>query len=149
MMDPISGISFAASIVQLVHFSIVTAKTVHEISQRGSSSDTAHTKDIATQLSSLTVSVQKSLQDAQTPKRALTKDEKELIEVGKKCENIATKLQKELEKLEVESSGSKLSGVKIVAMTILKKGKIEKMMDDLEGMRRVLETGLLVTLRFV
>ena len=146
-MDPITGIGFAASVVQLLHFSIKLAQTAHEIKKRGSSSDIADAAALSENVSAISVSVQKSLRDPQVNARGLTEEEKQPLRIGQKCEEVAGKLRKEVDKLTTKGSGSRLDSLKIVSKTVWKAGKIQKMMEELDGFRKVLETGLLTRLR--
>lgn len=139
-MDPITGISLAASIVQLVHFGISSAKAFQEIYQHGSTTEYTSADVTAGLLASLTNSVQQSLHNTKTQGTVLSAEEKELIDLARKCEDCVNKLQDELRKLQVQPQVSHLKAVRKAARSIWKKNAIIKIQEELEGYRRVLET---------
>lgn len=98
-MDPITGIGLAALVVQLLQFGIKAAQTCQQIYQQGSTTEYADMNYITGHLARLNVSFQQSLNQAQTPSGALSKEEKELVDLGRKCEECAKELQDELGKL--------------------------------------------------
>ena len=148
-MDPISAVSFASSVVQLVHFSLATVKTVHDVWQTGSSAGIANSKEIGAKLASFSSAVETGLQSSQARAHALTQEEKDLVDVGTKCRSIAERLGTELAKIEVQDLGSRKRKMSVAFKTVLNKGKIERIKIELEEMQKVLETGLLVTLKCV
>ena len=107
-MDPITGIGLAASVIQLVHFGINAPKPCQQIYQQGSTSGHVDADFIAGHLTALTSSLQQSLQSTGTRSSALSKEEKDLIELGHKCQDCARKLQHELHKLQARPRESAL-----------------------------------------
>lgn len=146
-MDPITGISLAASIVQLVQFGISSAKAFQEIYQHGSTTELASAEVAAGLLASLTNSVQQSLHNTNTHSGVLSAEEKELIDLARKCEDCANKLQFELRKLQAQPQVSHLKAVRKAARSIWKKNTIVKIQEELENYRRILETSLLYRIR--
>lgn len=146
-MDPVTGIGLAAAVVQLVQFSINAATTCQEIYQQGSTSDQIDADITAGHLERLTTSLQQSLRNTGTQSAGLSKEEKDLIDLGRKCEDCANKLQRELRKLQARPQASALEVARKAARSIWKKGSIVKIQEQLEGYRRILETSLLYRLR--
>lgn len=138
-MDPITGIGLAASVVQLIHFGISAAKTCQEIYQRGSTTEHIDVDDAAGLLASLTNSVQQSLHSSKMQSAVLSKEENELIDLARKCEDCATKLQHEVRKMQAEPQASHLKAMRKAARSIWKKNSIVKIQEQLEGYRRTLE----------
>ena len=95
-MDPVTGIALAASVIQIVTFSIDTVKTLKDVYESGSVSrydDVGHTTK---QLASLTESLQADVQKSSPQKSLLNKEERDLIDLAGKCEDCAQKLQREV-----------------------------------------------------
>lgn len=145
-MDPVTGIGLVASVLQLLEFSIGAARTCQQIYQQGSTSENADAEHVADQLASLTGSLQQSLNDAQ-PKSALSKEEKELVDLGRKCEDCANKLQHELRKLKTSSQPSALETARIAFRSIRKRDSIIKIQNQLDEYTKTLETSLLMRIR--
>jgi len=148
-MDPVTGIGLVASVVQLVTFGIGTVSTIREVYQRGCVSSYEDVEYTTTHLSKLTGSLQQSLKSSWTHSSALTRDEKDLIDLGRKCEDCAHKLQHELQKLNSQPRTSLLAATRITARAILKKPKIEQISKQLANYKSTLETSLLHRLRYV
>lgn len=148
-MDPITGVGLAASVIQLVTFSIDCIKIVREVYERGSvgrHDDTAYT---ANHLADLTRSLQQSLQSSDKQSSILSKDERELLDLSRHCEDCAQTLQHELDKLQSQPRSSVLAATHKAARAIWTKRKIEEVSKRLETYRSTLETSLLHRLRCV
>lgn len=146
-MDPITGLGLAASVIQLVTFSIDTVKTCQEVYQRGSVSEYSNLNHTTSHLASLTNSLQQHLQGSGTRSQALTGEEEDLVNLARKCEDCAKTLQKELCKLQTQPRASVLDAARKAARAIWKKSSITKIQGQLETYRLTLETSLLSRLR--
>ncbi|KAL8792379.1 MAG: hypothetical protein Q9195_004992 [Heterodermia aff. obscurata] len=141
-MDPVTGVGLAASVIQLVLFSIESVKTVREIYERGSIGRNGDTAYIANHLTDLTRSLQQSLQSS-SKSSALSKDERDLLDLSRQCEECAQKLQRELGKLQSQPRSSVSAAIRITARAVWMKRKIEEISKRLEAYRSTLETSLL------
>ena len=148
-MDPVTGIGLAASVVQLVTFSIDSIKTVREVYERGSVARHDDTANTANHLADLTRSLQQSLQSSGKQSSALSKDERDLLYLSRQCEDCAQKLQHELGKLQSQPRASVLAATQKAARAIWTKRKIDEISKRLEAYRSTLETSLLYRLRCV
>lgn len=146
-MDPITGIGLVASIVQLVQFGISTAETFQEIYQHGSTTEHIGADITAGHLASLSDSVQQSLLTTRTQSAVLSKEESDLIDLARKCNDCANILQYELRKMQAQPQASHMKTVRKAARSIWKKNAIVKIQEQLEDYRRTLETSLLYRLR--
>ena len=146
-MDPITGVGLVASVIQLLTFSISAVKTCQEVYQKGSVSDYSNLDHTTGHLASLTDSLQRSLQSSGTRSRALTREEKDLVELARKCEDCAKRLQKELDKLQTQPRASTLKAARLAARAIWKKSTIDKINQQVQAYRSTLETSLLSSLR--
>ena len=147
-MDPITGIGLAASVVQLVHFGLSAAKTCQQIYQQGSTSELIDLDYTTSHLVNLTGSLQQSLDSASMQSPALSKEERDLIDLARKCESRAHQLQHKLCKLQARPQGSTLEAARKAAHSIWKKNSILKIQEELDAYRKVLEMSLLARLRY-
>ena len=148
-MDPITGIGLAASVIQLVSFGIGAAKTCIEIYEQGVSADYNQVDYVASHLASLTVSIQQSLQTPTTVSPCLSDEERELIELSRRCQSTAQRLQCEIQELRLQTKprNSVVSAASKAARALYKKNPIEQIQKQLENYRSTLETSLLSRLR--
>ena len=146
-MDPITGIGLAASVIQLLTFSIDAVKTCRELYQKGAVSDYKNLDYTTNHLAGLTISLQQSLQSSSPGSRALTSEEKDLVELARKCEDCAKTLQKELDKVQTQPGASLLKSVRLTARAMRNKDTIVKINQQLQAYQSGLETSLLSRLR--
>ena len=148
-MDPVTGVGLAASVIQLVTFSIDCIQIVREVYEHGSVGrydDTAYTTN---HLADLTRSLQQSLQISSQQSSSFSKDERDLLDLSRHCQNCAQTLQHVLSKLQSRPRSSVLAATRIATRAIWKKPKIEEIGKRLETYRSTLETSLLHRLRCV
>ena len=148
-MDPITGIGLAAAVATLITCSIASVKAIQEVYRHGSAVKNSDAEYLATCLTNLTQSLQKSLQSPSPPSTALTTDEKDLIDLGRKCENSAQELQHELHKLHSQPRNSVLAATYRATRATWSRRKVEEISKQLEAYRSTLETSLLYRLRYV
>ena len=146
-MDPITGVGLVASVIQLLTFSISAVKTCQEVYQKGSVSDYSNLDYTTGRLAGLTNSLQQSLQSSGTRSQAFTGNERDLVELARKCEDCAKILQKELDKLQIQPRASTLKAVRLAARAIWKKSTLDKINQQLHAYQSTLETSLLSRLR--
>lgn len=146
-MDPVTGIGLAASVIQLVNFSIDAVRTYRELYQHGSVSEYSNLDYTTCHLASLTKSLQQSLQSSGTRSLALTREEKDLIDLGRNCEDCAHRLQHELRRVQTQPRASALEAARKAARAIWKGNSIRKIQEQLETYQSTLETSLLYRLR--
>ena len=146
-MDPLTRVGLAACIIQLVTFGIQTVKTCQQVYDKGSVSELSNLDDISGHLARLSDSLQQSLQSSVKGSQALSGDEKDLVDLGRKCQDCADKLQQKLRQLQTERRASVLVAVKQGVRTILKRSSIDKIQKELQAYQSTLETSLLFRLR--
>ena len=146
-MDPITGIGLAASVIQLVTFGISAAKTCREMYEQGVLGDYSQVDYVAKHFASLTVSMQQSLRNSNTQSLVLSKEEQELVDLSRRCEDCALKLQHETARLQTKPRTSIVLAASKAARALWKKNSIEKIQRELESYRSTLEMSLLSRLR--
>ena len=147
-MDPITGIGLAASVIQLLTFSVQAVTTCREVYEQGSVKEYRDLDYTTGHLASLTRSLQQSLQSSSTRSRAFSREEKDLFDLGQKCEERAKELQRELSKLKTRKRDSTLEAARLATRAIWKKSTINKIQKDLEKYQSTLEFSLLSRLRY-
>ena len=145
-MDPITGIGLAASLIQLVTFGISAAQTCKELYGKGVLDDHSQVDYVANHLGNLTVSIQQSLQKPTSRSLGLSKEEKDLVDLSKKCQDCSQRLQDKLQKLRGSPNSIVLAASRTVR-ALWRKNSIEEIQKELENYRSTLETSLLSRLR--
>ena len=141
-MDPISAISLASNIIQLVDFGLKLSKTCCEIYQTGLSAANTDLKNDALSLQSLGAAVEASVQRSANPGHL----GKGLQDSAKRCAVAAGNLQAAISKLET-TAGDKRSAVGRMVKTLWRKNEIGRLQDRLERERALLDGNLLIELR--
>ena len=146
-MDPITGIGLVASVIQLVTFSIDAVKVCRDMYQQGSLSEYRDLDYTTTKLAGLTDSLQQSLQKSPTASLAPNREERDLIELARKCQDCANKLQEELRIFQTQPRASARQAARQAVRAILKRGSVDKIYRQLQTYQSTLETSLLSRLR--
>ena len=147
-MDPITGIGLAASVIQLLAFSVQAVTTCREVYEQGSVKEYRDLDYTTGHLASLTRSLQQSLHSSSTRPWAFSREERDLLDLGQKCEDCANELQRELSKLKTRKRASTLEAARLATRAIWKKSTINKIQKDLEKYQSTLEISLLSRLRY-
>ena len=147
-MDPVTGIGLTAAVVQLVHFSGKAIELCREIHERGSSTALENAGDMAQRLAKCADSVQESLNAPVEPSKELSEEDKELLDIARKCKECALKLNKKVLSLRVPPNASRRDIVPKTLNILRKKGKVDELQRDLERNRSMLETSMLTSLRY-
>ena len=145
-MDPITGIGLAASLVQIVQFTLNIATRYRDIYLHGLPDGYIAIDDTVQQLTNVTESLQQSLKSSIPPGNTFSQDEKDLYELSRKCEDCAKQLLAELRKLKADPKVSSTQIIRRVSRSIWKKDKIRKIKEQLEEYRSILQTSLLYRL---
>ena len=148
-MDPITGIGLAASVVQLVQFGVTTARTCYEFYEKGSTEDLDSLDYTAKHLTSLSISLERSMQDVHDDSALSSQDERQLMDVARRSQECSSKLQHELQKLQGRSRGSKTETVHKTIRAGFKRRTINKLQQQLQESSSLLEKSLLHRLRLV
>ncbi|KAL8904266.1 MAG: hypothetical protein Q9207_003393 [Kuettlingeria erythrocarpa] len=148
-MDPITGVSFVASVAQLITFGIDTVQAIRKVYEQGSTCRYADVEYTSERVASLARSLQKSLSASGLQPPSLNSAERDLVDIGRKCEDCAQALQHELGKLHARPHSSVLAAARKTARSIWSRRKIEEISRQLETYRSTLEMSLLYQLRYV
>ena len=146
-MDPVTGVGLAASVIQLLKFSIDVAKTCRTIYDQGSTDENVQADLTAGHLLGLTTLVQQRLHQTGAQSTTMSSEEKEIIDLVQACEDCAKRLHQELEKAQMPPRASIIKVARKTARSVWSRSTIVKIQDELESYRRVLDIALLNRLR--
>lgn len=138
-MDPLSAFSLTCGVIQVIDFSTKAAKKCHELYRDGASSDNKEIEDMAKYLTGLRTNL--DLTDGGGVDN--------LLDLGSKCSTTAEELVAELEKMRVDGPRRKRQAVKKTFKAMLKRNPIDDIQKRLEEYRKLLDSTILVDLRFV
>lgn len=136
-MEPLSALSLACGIVQMVDFSTIVVTRCRQLYKDGALSENNDVEEMATHLASLRDHL--DLPDQRTPD--------ELLELGKKCSDTAEDLIEELQKLRVKKPRKKREVARKFFKTLRKKEAIDGIWGRLCDYRKILNTHTLLDLR--
>ena len=146
-MDPLSALSAASSVVQLVDFISKIASDSYKLykSDSGELERTAELKQVTTQLVSLNSGLETSLQ-TQATKANLSQTNQELRDLCIECNSVAGDLIVALKKLQGRRS-SKWSSVILALRTVWSQDDIDILQSRVDGFRQQIALHILVALR--
>lgn len=140
-MDPLTAFSLACGIIQVVDFGSRAVKTCRELHKDGSSSANEDLEEMAKHLTGLRTRL--SLPDPGQH------NQDELLDLGSKCSDTTQALMTELQKLKVNDRHKKRQVFGKTIKTLWKKGAIDEIEKRLDRYREILDTRVLLDLRFV
>lgn len=149
-MDPLSAFSLACGVIQVIDFSRKVVVKCRQLYRNGASSENEETESMAKCLTDLSTDL--SLASAvQNPGRTtqLYHDDRELLRLAQQCSGTATELVAKLQKLSIQDRFRKRDAIRKAVNGVWKKSTIEGIQRRLEQYRRMLDTRILISLRFV
>ena len=138
-MDPVTVFSLVCGVVQIVDTSMEVAKKCHELYKNGTSSEDREIEDMAKYLTDLYQNLDHRAQVGPGELQALCS----------KCSNTAQQLCTEVQKLKVSGPHRKRDAVVKTVKAVWKKSAIEEIQKQLDGYQKLLDSNILVDLRFV
>ncbi len=138
-MDPFTAFSLVCGIVQLVDFSTEVVEKCRELYKDGASSENKDLEKMATQLTGLCTNLDLTTQE----------DTEELLHLGSKCSQTAQELVTALQKLKVGGPQRKRQVVGKAFKAIGMKSALNDIQKRLGGYQKLLDSRILVDLRFV
>src|ERR1700761_5379492 len=95
-MEAIAAFSLTCNVAQVVDFALKVSSKCKEIARTGSTVEVQDYRNTSKQLANLTESLNASVNSAPKP---LTKDDRGLLDLSKKCSQAASELEVRLEEL--------------------------------------------------
>lgn len=149
-MDPATAYSLACNIIQVVDFSIKVASTCRELYKNGTVAENKEMELMAGHLDGLRSSLlSSSVVQCSSTSQQLHDDEKKLEELATKCSQTATELVAELQSLKVEGPHKRRQAITKTIKGFRGSRKIESIQAKLKQYQEVLNTRILICLRFV
>ncbi|KAH8748744.1 hypothetical protein BGZ57DRAFT_969398 [Hyaloscypha finlandica] len=119
-MDPITAVSFAASILTFIDFSHQVVCGTYEIIKSGSTTDNAHVSVVTTDLDEITKALN------QRPS-GYSKHEEALNTLATECQGVSGELRKLLDRVKTKAGSSKWKSIKVALHSMWKKGEIAEL----------------------
>ena len=138
-MDPCTAFSLACGVIQVIDFSTKVAKTCHELYKNGGSPENNDIEEMAECLTNLCRDLSLTTRD----------DQDDLLDLGVKCSDTAQELLAELQELKVNGPHRGRQIFSKALRTIRKKSTIDGIQKRLENHRKLLDSKILIDLRFV
>ena len=144
-MDPLTAFSLACGVIQVVDFSIKVLAKCKEIHDHGALSEHQEVEEITKHLTDLRIDVSPSQGSGTTQ----TPYERDLLELAKTCSATAEQLVAKFQTLKVEGPHKKRQAIFKGVKALRERKEIHNIEKRLDGYRSVLDTKILVNLRFV
>lgn len=147
-MDPLTAFSLVCGVVQVVDFSIKTLSKCKEIYHEGSLSQYQELEDLTKHL----VDVREKLELPAANKSigsSVTSEEQGLLEVAGQCSETADQLVEQLHSLKFEAPRKRRQAILKTVKLLWKKHRIQDIQKRLDDHRNVLNTQILINLRYV
>lgn len=168
-MDPLTALGLASNIVQFVDFASKLISQSHEIyrSADGALEDNVALEHVAKNLSRLGGELKSKRADIKTGREALARERqwakedgrvipepekvtagKQLQQLSEECSAVSNELLQELEKLKIKGPHKRWESFRQALNSVWSQKKIRALETGLEGIRKQLDTTLLVCLRY-
>ena len=148
MLDPMSALGLACNIIQIVDFSLEAVAKFRELCKDGASSGNRELEDMTVRLKGLRANLV-TVDPTTRQSRPVFVDDKELQALAEECCETADELTAELDTLKTSGSHKKRQAVQKLYRSIRRKSVVEGIQKKLDGYQKVLDTRILVNLRFV
>jgi hypothetical protein len=150
MLDPLTSLSVASSVVQLAEFSL---KVTENILERARSADNYTTSDLhyqslATGLAERSSRIQQSLRPLEQS-TCLSKEDHNLQLLAARCNHEARDLSAFLERLRTTEESGKWLTFKKALLSVWKEKDVEALARKLESVRADLDSHILLDIRLV
>lgn len=156
-MDPNTAFTIAASVISLLEVSFNAVSTCREIYKEGSTSSVSLALEQAKSMADIKANLEHTLTSHAAMSRSTNSsniatlgklEEKELRDLGQRCTETAGKVVAKLEKLTPQRKGER-GASKATLRGMWDSDDIRKLQEQLEGHRGVLDSKILISLRFV
>ena len=145
-MDPLTAFSLVCGVIQVVDFSTKTLLKCKELYQEGSLSEYQELEDLTNHL----VDVRDKLKLTNVNQNAgILGEDQSLLEVAGQCSKTADHLVEKFRSLKIEGPHQKRQAVLKTVKLLWEKGELRDIQRRLDGYRNVLDTQILINLRYV
>ena len=147
-MEPLTAFSLVCGVIQVVDFSTRTLLKCKELYQEGSLSEYQELEDLTNHL----VDVRDKLELTTVKQNAVilgAAEDQSLLEIAGQCSKTADNLVEKFRSLKIEGLHKKRQTVLKTAKFLWEKGEIQGIQKRLEDHRNMLDTQILINLRYV
>ncbi len=152
MLDPLSALSLASSIVQFVDFGIKLVSDGYELYDRGSLENNDEieqaTRDLTQLTENLATPSQNFAEQSGTAIRPPSKDERRLQDVAEACKELGDQLLLVLEELKPRERQNGLESFRKVLRGFRKKGKVQDIEKRLKKLQDQLALHLIAIMKY-
>lgn len=146
-MEAIAAFSLACNIIQVVHFGIDVVSKCRELCTEDGLSRYEPLEHMANHLTGLRNALDSPL--AQGDQNIGQGQDQALLHLAEKCSTTAKELSRELQKLKIDGSHNKRRIISNTAKCLWKHSSIEKIHTKLDEYRKILDSRILIGIRFV
>lgn len=148
MVDPVTAVALASSIVQFVDFSSKLLSKSHQIhrSATGTLVEHQHLETTTTDLLQLQSKLQLSLRP-ESATGELTNDERALDSLSRSCVGLGNELLEKLQKLKISGNRKQWKSFRQAFKSIWSKKAVDGLSWRLKGLREEMDTRMIVHLR--
>ena len=148
MLDPMSALGLACNIIQIVDFSLEAVAKFRELCKDGASSGNRELEDMTVRLKDIRANLV-TVNPTTRRSRPVFVDDKELQALAEECCKTADELTAELDTLKISGPNKRRQAVPKFFRSIRRKSVVEAIQRRLDSYQKVLDTRILVNLRFV
>lgn len=148
-MEPLSALGVATAVVQFLDFAGKVVAGTYEIYTAKPGAAGTSLEDVTSSLLRVNGDLKKAISSPAALN--LSQTDKDIVSLGKRCEDLGTRLISTLAKIHINASSSKcgklFSSFKAALLTVWKQSEVEALCRDLEGHRSQISLLILVALR--
>ena len=149
-MDPLTALSLACNVIQVIDFSAKIVTNCKELYENGASAKNKEIEFMAKYLASVSTDLKlpETSPSAESAQQVCQEDEK-LQKLAQRCSETANELICELQKLAIQGTHRKRDAILTAVKGTWNKTVIEGIENRLEQHRKTLDTLILIDLRYV
>lgn len=147
LMDPVSAFSLACGVIQIVDFSIKTVSSCRRLYKEGSLSENGAIEGWAEHLTELIAELKIPIEEAAV--RALPPNEQELLKLATECSATARDLIQQVNSLKVSGPRKKREAFKKGVRALWREDVMEDIQKRLDSYQKLLDTKVLISIRYV
>ena len=147
-MEPLTAFSLVCGVIQVVDFSTKTLLKCKELYQEGSLSDYQELEDLTSHLVDVRDKLERTTINQNAGNLGAAEDQS-LLEVAGQCSMTAEHLVEKFRSLKIEGPHKKRQAVLKTVKSLWEKGELRDIQTRLDGHRNVLDTQILINLRYV
>lgn len=148
-MDPLTALSLASNVIQVVDFSITLVSKGYEIykSADGSLAENVDTEAVTNSLNMLTAKLRRPLKHGPNTTGIMSDDDQSLMSLCEKCTNIADDLLAKFDRVKVTGKYRKWKSARQALKSVTSKSDLEQLTSTLQTYRSEITLHITISLR--